>query len=118
MVWTFFCIFETMELIKQHIDELKTLCKQCFVSKLHVFGSFAVGKFSESSDIDFLVQFSNVDPFDYFDNYMDFKESLELLFNREIDLLEVQTIKNPILKNAVERDKIILYGREDTKMAV
>ena len=107
-----------MELIQQHIKELKILCKQFFVSELYLFGSFAVGNPSEDSDIDFVVLFESFNPLDYFDNYMDFKEALELLFNRDVDLLEMQAIKNPILKKSVERDKIALYGREDTKMAV
>ena len=32
---------------------------------------------------------------EYFDNYMDFKENLEKLLNRQIDLLENQAIRNP-----------------------
>jgi tRNA(Leu) C34 or U34 (ribose-2'-O)-methylase TrmL len=27
--------------------------------------------------------------------------------------VEIQTIKNPILKKSIDRDKILLYGRED-----
>jgi hypothetical protein len=49
---------------------------------------------------------------------MDFKADLEKLFSRKIDLVEVQAIKNPILKQSIDRDKINLYGREDTKVAV
>jgi predicted nucleotidyltransferase len=83
-----------------------------------VFGSFAKGDFNDNSDIDFLVRFSGVNPIDYFDNYMDFKADLERLYSREVDLVEIQTVKNPILKKSIDRDKIILYGREDSKMAV
>lgn len=32
---------------------------------------------------------------------------------RLINLVEIQTIKNPILKKSIDRDKILLYGRED-----
>ncbi len=107
-----------MKLIDQHISELNKLCELYHVSELYVFGSVAKGKFTDNSDIDFLVRFSGVDPLDYFDNYMDFKDNLSVLFSREIDLVEIQTIKNPILKRSIDRDKIILYGREDSKMAV
>ncbi len=107
-----------MELINKHIRELKQLCDKYYVEELYVFGSIAKGNYSEVSDIDFLVLFSGVNPIDYFDNYLDFKGVLEKLFSRKVDLVEMQTIKNPILKRSIDRDKIRLYGREDSKMAV
>ena len=74
--------------------------------------------FSKDSDIDLLVKFGDVNLFDYFDNYMDFKESLENLFNRNVDLVEIQTLKNPILKRSIDYNKIKLYGRKDSKVVV
>lgn len=107
-----------MELINQHIDELRKLCDEYHVLKLYVFGSVAKGEYDKTSDIDLLVEFSGVDPLDYFDNYISLKDRLTLLFSREVDLVEVQTVKNPILKKSIDRDKILVYGREDPKMAV
>ena len=107
-----------MEIIEQHIIELRKLCDRFHVAELFVFGSYAKGNFTEKSDIDFLVRFSGVNPLDYFDNYIDFKIELEKLFSRNIDLIEIQTIKNPILKQAIDRDKIILYGRKNSKVVI
>lgn len=107
-----------METIEKHKEELKKLCEKYHVAELYLFGSFARGETSELSDIDFLVRFSGVTPSEYFDNYMDYKESLGELFSRDIDLVEIQTIKNPVLKKSINRNKIKLYGREDSKMAV
>ena len=107
-----------MNVIDQHIDELKKFCANYHVAELYVFGSIVKGNFSDNSDIDFLVRFSGVNPLDYFDNYMDFKADLEKLYCRNIDLVEMQTIKNPILKKSIDRDKKIVYGRENSKMAV
>jgi len=107
-----------MKIIEQHIDDLKKLCQTYHAVEFYVFGSIVTGNFTDKSDIDFLVRFSNVNPIDYFDNYMDFKQELEDLFSREVDLVEIQTIKNPILKKSIDRNKVILYGREDSKMAV
>ena len=107
-----------MKIIQEHIDDLKKLCEQYHVTELYVFGSMAFERYTDESDIDFLVRFSGVEPLEYFDNYMDFKTDLKTLFSREIDLVEVQSIRNPILKRSIDRNKIILYGRTDTQVAV
>ena len=84
--------------------------------ELYAFGSVVSGNLRTDSDVDLLVKFGDV--FNYFDNYMDFKESLENLLNRKVDLLEEQTLKNPILIRSINRNKKIVYGRADSKMAV
>lgn len=61
-----------------------------------MFGSILTSKLNDKSDIDMLVQFSNVNLIDYFDNYKNFKEKVEQLFKRQIDLVEDQVIKNSI----------------------
>jgi predicted nucleotidyltransferase len=43
---------------------------------------------------------------------MDFKEKLENLFGRQIDLLENQAIRNPIFRKVLDRDKRLVYDRE------
>jgi len=107
-----------MKIIQEHINELKGLCDKYHIAELYVFGSILTDNFTPESDIDFLVKFSDVEPLEYFDNYMDFKEKLEQLFSRMVDLVEIQTLKNPILKRSIDRNKMILYGREDSKVAV
>lgn len=64
----------------------------------------------------FLVRFSGVNPTEYFGNYMDLKENLENLLSRKVDLVEIQTLKNPIFIQSIERSKTILYERKNTKM--
>ena len=98
-----------MDLIEININELTVLCKQHKVEELYIFGSILKQRFNDSSDIYFLVQFDKIDIPDYFDNYMDFKEKLETLFGREIDLLENQAIRNPIFRKVLDRDKLLVY---------
>lgn len=107
-----------MKVIQEHIDEIRQLCEDYQVAEMYVFGSILTDQFLSDSDIDFLVRFSGVDPLEYFDNFMDFKENLEKLFSRSVDLVEMQTLKNPILIRSIDRNKKILYGREDSKMVV
>ena len=45
---------------------------------------------------------------------MDFKEKLEILLDRRVDLLENQAIRNPVFRKVVDRDKKLVYERENT----
>ena len=107
-----------MELIQEHIDEIIALCEKHYVHDLYVFGSVLTDSFSSDSDIDFLVRFGDIDLLEYFDNYMELKESLEKLLSRVVDLVEIQTVKNPILKRSIDHNKVLIYGRADSKVAV
>lgn len=101
-----------MELIDKNIDAIKGLCDKHKVKELYIFGSVLTNKFSDSSDIDILIQFGKVELKDYFDNYMDFKEELERLLNRPVDLVENQAIRNPVFRIIVDREKKLIYERE------
>jgi predicted nucleotidyltransferase len=101
-----------MELIERNRENISNLCENHKVKELYLFGSVLSEKFNNSSDIDMLVQFSNVELLDYFDNYMDLKEKFEQLLNRPVDLVENQTIKNPVFRKIVDRDKVLLYERK------
>lgn len=101
-----------MNLIEKNIDTIYALCKQHKVEELFIFGSILTSNFNDTSDVDFLVQFEKIDIMDYFDNYMDFKEKLEDLFGRPVDLLENQAIRNPIFRKVLDREKRLVYERE------
>jgi predicted nucleotidyltransferase len=101
-----------MELVERNTDKLIELCVNHKVGQLYLFGSVLTNQFNESSDIDLLVQFSQVDLLDYFDNYMDFKEQLEALFGRPVDLVENQAIRNPIFRRVIDREKQLIYERK------
>ena len=99
-----------MKLIENNIQRIVALCEKHKVSKLFVFGSILTNRFNEESDVDLLVAFNKAEVNDYFDNYFDFKYSLEDLLGKEIDLLEEQAIKNPYLKKNVDATKTLIYG--------
>ena len=99
-----------MNLINRHIDELISLCNKHNVDKMYLFGSATTPNFKDDSDIDFLVKFKTIDINDYFDNYLHFKENLIQLFGRDIDLLEEQALRNPILISSINKSKELVYG--------
>jgi len=94
-----------VDLIHKHIDAIKKLCVEHKVAEMYVFGSVLSKRFTVDSDVDFLIKFSGVNSLEYFDNYMDLKEKLEKTLSRKVDLVEIQTIKNPILKRSIDREK-------------
>lgn len=99
-----------MNLVERHIQEFTSLCNIYKVEKIYLFGSALSSDFKATSDIDFLVQFKISEIVDYFDNYLDFKENLIALFGREVDLLEEQSLRNPILINSINKSKELVYG--------
>ncbi len=99
-----------MLLIERNINKVKALCKKHKVEKLYLFGSATNNTFSKESDIDFLVKFDISDLSIYFDNYISFKDKLGKIFKREIDLVEEQTLRNPILINSINKNKELIYG--------
>lgn len=99
-----------MGIVDRNIEDLKKLCTMYNVEKMYLFGSALNSNFNKQSDIDFLVKFKVIELSKYFDNYMDFKEKLENLFGREVDLVEEQTLRNPILINSINKSKELIYG--------
>ena len=99
-----------MNLVEQNIDMVSRFCRKHYVEKMYVFGSVLTKDFSPVSDIDFLVNFGKVNPESYFDNYIDLKTNLEQLFQHSVDLVEEQTVKNPVLRRSIDRNKKLIYG--------
>jgi len=86
-----------MGIIDWNIEDLKKLCTIYNVEKMYLFGPVLNSNFNKESDIDLLVKFKFIELSKYFDNYMNSKENLEKLFEREVVLVEEQTLRNPIL---------------------
>jgi predicted nucleotidyltransferase len=99
-----------MSIVDKNMDKINALCNKHKVAQLFVFGSILTDNFKKSSDIDFLVDFSGVELYDYADNYFDLKQSLENLFKRQVDLLENKAIKNPYLRQSIDSSKRLIYG--------
>ncbi len=53
--------------IKKYIGDIRILCRQNKVRTLYAFGSVLTDEFTESSDIDFIVEIDSDDPLEYAD---------------------------------------------------
>ena len=89
-----------MKLIELNMQRIIDLCRKHRVKTLAVFGSIL------------LVNFDTTDheKWDYVTNYFDFREALESLFGRKVDLIEYGTNLNPIFKALVDKKKRLIYG--------
>jgi predicted nucleotidyltransferase len=98
------------KVIVDKLEELKNLCKIYNVKTMHVFGSVCTAKFSDRSDIDFLISFEDL-PFDqYTDNYFDLHYKLQSLFSRNIDLLTDRSLSNPYFIKSINENKLLVYA--------
>lgn len=100
-----------MNLIDKYNNQLISLCEKHNVNELSVFGSILTNNFNQDSDVDFMVDFKDVERKVYADNYFNFKKSLENLFNRKIDLLEKIALKNPYFIQVLNDTKKMVYVR-------
>ena len=94
-----------MKLINNHLEKLNSFCQMYNVDKMYLFDYPLNSSFNAKSDADFLLKFKEVELAVYFNNYIILRENLKSLFEREIDLLGQQTLKNPILINSIQNLK-------------
>lgn len=97
--------------LADYSDKLTSLCLLYGVKRLELFGSASRSDFDlVESDLDFLVEFGESHPQGAFDRYFGLKEALEQLFQRPVDLVEGKAIRNPYFRQAIEQDKVLVYG--------
>ena len=87
-------------------EEIRELCRRFHVRRLDLFGSAGDHFDPARSDLDFLVEFDHGAPGAMsFKTFFGLKETLEALFGRSVDLVERSAIRNPYLKQSVERSR-------------
>ena len=100
-----------MNRLETYSPDIIQLCETHKVKSLYAFGSVLTDAFNKESDIDLIVEFSNIAVEDYADNYFDFKFSLQDILKRKVDLLEEKAIKNPYFRQAVNQQRQLVYGQ-------
>ena len=98
-------------LVENKIETLKELCAKYGVKRLELFGSATGEDFDlESSDLDFLVQFEPCSPSDHYEHYFGLLESLKNLYDRKIDLVEEDAMRNPYFIRRVNQSRSPIYA--------
>jgi predicted nucleotidyltransferase len=91
--------------------EIERICRRLPVRRLGLFGSALRKNFSQASDIDVLVVFDSGENIDLFDKYFELKEQLEEVFEREVDLVVDKEFRNAVLRESIDRTRIVVYER-------
>lgn len=96
-------------LIEDNRDAIAKLCVRHGVNRLEVFGSILRDDFdAHRSDVDILVQFEP-ETAASFQNFLSLKESLETLFDRSVDLVELRAVRNRRLRHYIEQSAFPIY---------
>ena len=96
-------------LIEKNRVSIENLCRQHGVRRLEVFGSILRDDFNDDrSDVDVLVEFTS-QAANSFSSFLDLKESLEAVFGRSVDLVELGAIRNKRLRYYIEKSKSPVY---------
>jgi len=98
-------------LINERSHEIEALCRKHYVRRLALFGSAMREDFNaERSDVDLLVDFTEMPPAQYARNYFALLNAFTALFGRNVELVSWESIKNPYFLREVEATHQLLYA--------
>jgi len=93
------------------MDAIRQSCKNYNVVRLDIFGSALREDFEpDRSDIDLLVDFGPMPPFDKPDAYFGLLNELRNILGTEVDLVMVGALKNRYIRDDINRTKQQLYA--------
>ena len=90
-------------------DDIVHLCRKYHVNELSIFGSSIRKDFTQNSDVDILVSFGNNPEISLFD-LMDLEDEFSKLLKRDVDIVEIESLRNPIRKNKILSTREIIYA--------
>ena len=100
-----------VELVRERMEEISALCERCNVAELFLFGSGANERFDPvTSDLDFAVLFKPMDFREHGKSYFALLFGLEDLLGKPVDLVTLDSIRNPHILESVEAERQLLYA--------
>lgn len=100
------------DVIQPYLEAIRALCREFGVTRLELFGSAATGEFDpERSDIDFIVEYPPDYEFGHWAaRHVAFKERLEALLGRPVDLVMASAMRKPRFIESVNQTRRLLYA--------
>lgn len=90
-------------------DQIANFCRKWLVTELSFFGSVLRDDFGPDSDVDVLVTFAPEAPWSLLD-LTDMKLELEGIIGRTVDLIERESLRNPIRRRAILAHREIVHA--------
>ncbi len=98
------------KILESRKEDLIAICHDLKLKRLYAFGSVVSNNFTENSDIDFLISFTdNLSVEEYTNNYFSLHYKLRDLLNREIDIVTEPTLSNPYFIESINETKELIY---------
>ena len=89
---------------------LAAVCRRFHVRRLDAFGSAGTERFDPArSDLDFLVEFDELPPATYAENYFGLQNALESAFGRPVDLVTGAALANPYFRARIEAERRTIF---------
>lgn len=105
-------------LLASKLPDIATLCEKHGVAHLELFGSAASTDFNpDASDFDFLVELDPHMSGSRAKRWTGLAEELEVLLGRHVDLVNPRYITNPYFLQAVNRNRMLIYDRQNAQIA-
>ncbi len=99
-----------MNIRASQLKDIAEICRQAGVTRLYLFGSALRDDFTTSSDVDLAVIFEHHDIKGSLDRFFDFKDKMEQLFGRPVDVVCVPPIRNRVFREEIIRTGRLLYA--------
>ncbi len=104
------------DIVRNKKEQFLQLCKSHRIKNLFAFGSSVQGEFNSESDIDLLVEIDESSPISRGEILISLWDQLESFFNRKVDLLTNQSLKNPFLKENIDKTKRLIYDGQNEQI--
>jgi uncharacterized protein len=101
------------ERIKASSVQIAAFCQRWKIIEFALFGSVLRNDFRPDSDIDVLITFAPDPGWSLFD-WMDMKDELETLFEREVDIADKEGLKNPYRQHEILRTHQVIYASKSS----
>ena len=99
------------EILSSKAQAIEALCGKYGVKRLRVFGSAVQGTWNpEKSDFDLLAEFDWTIPMPALRQLVGFKEEMEELLGRSVDIVDWNAAKNPFFRRNAEKHAKDLYA--------
>jgi predicted nucleotidyltransferase len=102
----------TGAVLDRNADEIAELCRRYGVARLEVFGSAARAEDFDAvrSDVDVLVAFADAASDAPLAQVFGLAREVEAALGRPVDLVEAGAVKNPYLRETIERSRRLVYA--------